>query len=67
MGAQAGEQLHGLQEIGFPFPIGADHEQLRLGAGYDHNWVLDSTDGQLAHAATAYEPASGRVLEVLTT
>ena len=29
MGAQAGEQLHGLQEIGFPFPIGADHEQPR--------------------------------------
>jgi len=47
--------------------IGAAHEQLRLGAGYDHNWVLDSTDGQLALAATAYEPASGRVLEVLTT
>lgn len=47
--------------------IGADHEQLRLGAGYDHNWVLDSADGQLAHAATVYEPASGRVLEVLTT
>ena len=47
--------------------IGADHEQLRLGAGYDHNWVLDSTDGQLALAATVYEPASGRVLEVLTT
>jgi aldose 1-epimerase len=47
--------------------IGADHEQLRLGSGYDHNWVLDSTDGQLALAATVYEPASGRVLEVLTT
>ena len=47
--------------------IGAAHEQLRLGAGYDHNWVLDSTDGQLALAAIAYEPASGRVLEVLTT
>ena len=47
--------------------IGADHEQLRLGAGYDHNWVLDSTDGQLALAATVYEPASGRVLEVLST
>lgn len=47
--------------------IGADHEQLRLGSGYDHNWVLDSTDGQLALAATVHEPASGRVLEVLTT
>jgi aldose 1-epimerase len=47
--------------------IGADHEQLRLGAGYDHNWVLDSADGQLALAATVYEPTSGRTLKLLTT
>lgn len=47
--------------------IEADYEQLKLGGGYDHNWVLDSQDGKLAHAATAYEPTSGRQLEVLTT
>ena len=47
--------------------IAADHAQLRLGNGYDHNWVLDSADGTLALAATLREPASGRVLEVLTT
>jgi aldose 1-epimerase len=29
--------------------------------------VLDSTDGQIALAATVHEPTSGRVLEVLTT
>jgi hypothetical protein len=29
VGAQAGEQLHGLQKIGFPFSISADHEQPR--------------------------------------
>jgi hypothetical protein len=29
VGAQAGEQLHGLQQIGFPFPIGTDHQQPR--------------------------------------
>lgn len=42
-------------------------EQLRRGDGYNHNYVLDSADGSLALAATVVEPASGRVLEVLTT
>jgi aldose 1-epimerase len=43
------------------------HPQLRLGSGYDHNFVLDSTDGSLALAAVLREPVSGRVMEVLTT
>ncbi|MFM9030347.1 MAG: aldose epimerase family protein [Opitutaceae bacterium] len=47
--------------------INADHPQMVLGRGYDHNFVLDSQDGSLAPAATVHEPASGRVLEVLTT
>jgi aldose 1-epimerase len=47
--------------------IGEPHEQLLLARGYDHNFVLDSTDGSLALAATVVEPASGRRLEVLTT
>lgn len=47
--------------------IGDTHDQLRYGAGYDHNWVLDSADGTLALAATLHEPASGRILDVLTT
>lgn len=47
--------------------INADHPQIVLGRGYDHNFVLDSQDGSLALAATVHEPASGRVLEVLTT
>jgi aldose 1-epimerase len=46
--------------------IGADNEQLHLGRGYDHNWVLDSKGGKLAEAAEVYEPSSGRVLRVLT-
>lgn len=46
--------------------IDGNDEQLQLGHGYDHNWVLDSTGGRLAEAAEAYEPASGRVLRVLT-
>jgi aldose 1-epimerase len=46
---------------------GAD-EQLKLGGGYDHNWVLNKAfDKQLSLAATVTEPKSGRVLEVWTT
>ena len=47
--------------------VGADHEQIRFGLGYDHNFVLRRWDGKLRPAATVYEPRSGRVMEVLTT
>lgn len=54
-----------------PHPIGeridADYEQIKFGGGYDHNWVLDNQDGELALAATAFEPDTGRVMEVWTT
>jgi aldose 1-epimerase len=52
-------------------PIGArieqDDEQLRFGGGYDHNWVLNSSDGSLTLAARVQEPTTGRVMEVYTT
>lgn len=47
--------------------IDADNEQLHLGKGYDHNWVLDKKGRTLAEAAEVYEPTSGRVLKVRTT
>lgn len=45
-----------------------DHEQLKFGRGYDHNWVLDAAGANkgLRFAAKATEPVSGRVLEVFT-
>jgi len=49
---------------------GADFAQLKLASaagGYDHNWVLRSTTGKLALAATVYEPQTGRLMEVFTT
>jgi aldose 1-epimerase len=46
--------------------INANDEQLHLGHGYDHNWVLDSGGGKLAEAAEVYDATSGRVLKVLT-
>jgi aldose 1-epimerase len=47
--------------------VSAEHEQIKFGNGYDHNWVLDSQDGSLALAASVYEPTTGRTLDVLTT
>jgi aldose 1-epimerase len=46
--------------------ISAVDEQLTRGRGYDHNWVLDHPAGELATAAEVFDPASGRVLDVLT-
>jgi aldose 1-epimerase len=47
--------------------IDADDPQLRLGHGYDHNFVVDHAPNQLAEAAEMYEPTTGRILRVLTT
>jgi len=48
--------------------INADDEQLKLGKGYDHNFVLiKNKPNGLTLAARAEEPTSGRVLEVWTT
>jgi aldose 1-epimerase len=42
-------------------------EQLQRAGGYDHNFVLNGTPGELRLAARLYDPSSGRVLEVSTT
>ena len=51
--------------------IGRDIEnsfdQLKLGSGYDHNWVIDGWDGSLRHFATVKAPVSGRVMKAYTT
>lgn len=47
--------------------IDLDEEQLRLGRGYDHNWVLDKKENEFSLAAVVREPQSGRELEVWTT
>jgi aldose 1-epimerase len=46
--------------------IGVADEQLKLGGGYDHNFVLDGTAGTMRVAAKAWSPKTGRLLEVLT-
>jgi aldose 1-epimerase len=47
--------------------IDDNYEQLVLGHGYDHNFVINRKGEGLELAARVYEPTSGRVLEVLTT
>ena len=47
--------------------VNVENEQLKNGAGYDHNWVLDRvSENELELAASVYEPASGRYMEVWT-
>lgn len=55
-----------------PHPIGEriddDYPLLKMGAGYDFNYVINSKkEGELTFAASAYEPESGRYMEVFTT
>ena len=55
-----------------PKPVGqdinADDEQIRIGAGYDHCFVLNKKEeGELSFAARIREPESGRTMEVYTT
>jgi aldose 1-epimerase len=63
--------------------IDADHEQLRRGGGYDHNFVLNrgsdarlpaarlvegkGARSEMQHAARVVEPSSGRTLDVATS
>ena len=47
-----------------PHAIGARLAQVP--GGYDHNWVLNGSAPGLRPAATLYDPASGRRLEVFT-
>lgn len=46
--------------------IEQNDEQLKLGKGYDHNWVLSKDGAAPSLAARVEEPSSGRVLEAFT-
>lgn len=53
-----------------PKPIGQDisqdDEQLRIGFGYDHNWVLNTAGDITRLAASVYSPVSGILMETYT-
>ena len=46
--------------------IDASDEQLVLGKGYDHNWVLRHQGGGVRRAAELFDARSGIVMQVLT-
>jgi aldose 1-epimerase len=46
--------------------IDENNEQLKLGHGYDHNFVLNRKGGSLELAARVEDPKNGRIMEVLT-
>jgi aldose 1-epimerase len=55
-----------------PRPLGerirdAREEQIRLGRGYDHNFVINGAAGTVRPAARVEDPQSGRVMELLTS
>ncbi len=49
--------------------IDSEMQALAVAGGYDHNYILnkDQHANELTFAASAYEPASGRYVEVFTT
>ncbi|WP_244648166.1 MULTISPECIES: aldose epimerase family protein [unclassified Lentimonas] len=54
-----------------PKPIGRDIDaedpQLKIGKGYDHNFVINGEPGTLRPVARLHDPESGRVMEMLST
>jgi aldose 1-epimerase len=48
-----------------PMAVGARIDQVE--GGYDHNYVINSSDGPLTLAASVYEPKTGRVMEISTS
>ena len=48
--------------------VDSDYEQVKLCRGYDHNFVINpDEDKEMKLAATVYEPAGGRYMEIYTT
>lgn len=47
--------------------IDNDFEQLHFGKGYDHTFVLDKKDGEMALAVECYSPKSGIEMKIYTT
>lgn len=47
--------------------INAEYEQLEIAGGFDHNFVLNKLPYDLSHAASVWDPKSGRMMKVYTT
>jgi aldose 1-epimerase len=62
-----GTPLDFRKSTGIGARINADDEQIKLGGGYDHNFIVNKAPGELGLMASVYDPASGRMLEVRST
>ncbi len=64
-------RILGVKETPFDFttlqPIGKRIADIKNATGYDLTYALRNQSGKLALAARAYEPLSGRMMEVYTT
>ncbi len=56
-----------LQPTAIGARIAEDNAQLKVGGGYDQNFVLNGKTGSLHLAAKVYDPQTGRTLTVMTT
>lgn len=64
----AGTPMDFLKPVTIGKRIAADFQQLKLGKGYDHCWVLNQKKpGQMTLAARVSDSVSGRIMEVSTT
>lgn len=46
--------------------INTENTQIKNGLGYDHCWILNDQEKGFRFVASAYEPVSGRLLEILS-
>ncbi|MCX7875502.1 MAG: galactose mutarotase [Melioribacteraceae bacterium] len=46
--------------------IDSDFDQLKLGLGYDHNFVINRKNNDVIKIAEVYEPTTGRFMEVFS-
>jgi aldose 1-epimerase len=63
----AGTPFDFLKMMAIGARINQDDEQIKIGNGYDHTWVIDGLMGKLRQAAIVFEPTTGRLMEVWTT
>ena len=47
--------------------INDNNDQLKIGGGYDHTWIINGEPGELRKAAVLYDPDTGREMTVETT
>jgi aldose 1-epimerase len=59
--------LRTLTKLGLRLDGSRGDEQIRIGGGFDHNFVLNGEAGTLRPIATVHEPWTGRTMRVSTT